>query len=175
MKTHRIAVVAGCVTLLFAVADEAPREASDSSLASVKSSYESLRSVGGYIAHYLRFTNEDQDLEGRLFIERDGVVVAVVNGVRPVLFSPTEDVLLVREDIADDDLKHFLLDIGAGQFSRTEERASYVFGSRFVDRVEWSDDGKHIVTFDYEGTTGAAPSVVSVAEMLGERAPREEK
>ena len=130
------------------------------------SSYASVRSPGGFIAHSLRFTNADGEPEGRVFIEKDGRVIATIPGVRAVSFSPKQDVLLVREEVADDDLRHYLLNIGAGQYSRPEPRLDYVFGSRFVTRAEWSEDGKWLVLFDHPGVSESPPEVIKVADNL---------
>ena len=73
----------------------------------------------------------------------------------------------MREAVADDDLRHYPLNIGAGQMTRTEPRLQYVFGSRFVTRAEWSADGKFIVLFDHPGITDTPPEVISVADKLG--------
>ncbi|MDA7880969.1 hypothetical protein N9A94_01535 [Akkermansiaceae bacterium] len=132
-----------------------------------QSSHQSVRSPGGFIAHYFRFITDEEEAEGRILIEKEGHIIATIKGARPVSFSPTSDILLVREDVADDDLRHYFLNIGAGQFSRKAERAQYTFGNRFSSKAVWSDDGKSLVLFDHPGITDAAPTVIKVAEKLG--------
>jgi hypothetical protein len=132
-----------------------------------ETNYQRVRSPGGFLAHYLRFQGKDGDFVGRTMIEKEGLVVGVVEGARPVSFSPTADILLVVEDFADDDLRHYLLKIGDGQFSRKDERANYVFGSRFVAKAEWSNDGKFLTLTDHPGITDNASETIKVAGKLG--------
>jgi hypothetical protein len=61
------------------------------------------------------------------------------------------------------------LDIGAGQFKRSEARSNYVFGSRFATKAVWSDDGMFLVLFDHPGITEQAPTVIAVADALGKK------
>jgi len=129
--------------------------------------YKSVRSPGGFIAHYLRFNTGEGNFEGRVMIEKEGRVIATINGARPVSFSTKADILLVVEDVADDDLKHYLLDIGKGQFTRKAKREDYTFGSRFSSKAVWSDDGKFLVLFDFPGITDAPPIVVKIADKIG--------
>ena len=132
-----------------------------------KSSYKSVRSPGGYIAHYLRFDSEEGEFEGRIMIEKEGRVIATIIGARPVSFSPKANILLVVEDVADDNLKHYLLDIGKGQFTRKAKREDYTFGTRYSSKAVWSDDGKSLVLFDHPGISDAAPLKIKVADKLG--------
>ena len=134
----------------------------------VSSSHQSVTSPGGYIAHSFRFATKDGDPEGRVLIEKDGQIIATIVGVQAVSFSPTSDILLVREAVADDDLRHYFLNIGKGQFTRKGDRTSYVFGSRYVDKAKWSANGKQVTLSDFPGISDAAPVTINVADKLGE-------
>ena len=61
-----------------------------------RSSYVSVRSPSGIIAHYLRFGRGETELQSRTFIEKDGAVIATIEGVKAVSFSPVDDILLVQ-------------------------------------------------------------------------------
>lgn len=172
MKSLLATVAVATLVVSFAQTQR-PRPSADGSPngSAAPSSYLSVTSPNGIHAHYLRFTTDEGDFEGQTFIEKEGRVVATLKGVRPISFSPTQDVLLLREDVADDDLRHYLLDIGAGQYALTIERNEAVFGSRYVARTEWSEDGRHLVLFDAPGLTDAPPQVITTAEHLGQAQP----
>ena len=131
------------------------------------SSHKSVRSSSGLIAHYFKLQTGDVEPEGLILIEKEGRVIATIKGARPVSFSPVNDILLVVEDVADDDLRHYFLNIGAGQYSRNDEREERVFGPRFVSKATWSDDGKYLVLFHVPGIVDAPPASVTVSEHLG--------
>jgi hypothetical protein len=135
--------------------------------AAPESSYRKMVSPSGLIAHYFQFITEEGEGEGRVLIEKQGAVIATLTGVRPVSFSPTADILLVREDFGDDDLRHYLLDVGAGQYQRTEARNEYIFGSRYVSKATWSKDGKTIVLVNDPDATDEVPTIISVEKMVG--------
>ena len=133
----------------------------------VQSSHQKVQSPGGFIAHSFRFAIDDGEPEGGILIEKDGQVVGTISGARAVSFSPTADILLVSEAVASDDLRHYLLDIGKGQYTRKGERKNYVFGSRYVAKAKWSADGKQITLSDFPGISDAAPVTIKVADKLG--------
>ncbi len=131
-----------------------------------KSSHKKVASPGGYIAHSFLTTNADGEPEGRVLIEKDGRVIATIKGVFADSFSPKADILLVKEAIADDDLRHYFLNIGEGEFKKEGDRASYVFGSRYATKSAWSDDGKYVVLFDFPGITEDPPAVIKVSDFV---------
>jgi hypothetical protein len=131
-----------------------------------RSSYVAVRSPSGIIAHYLRFGRGETELQSRTFIEKDGAVIATIQGVKPVSFSPVDDILLVQEVALDDDLKQYLLNIGKGQYRRTGGRMTYVFGPRYVTKAAWSKDGRKISLYSGLGGESTAPKVYKVADLL---------
>lgn len=153
--------------LAFLLAAPLPSEETESKKRLTETSYRKVESPGGFIAHYLRFQGKEGDFEGRTMIEKEGLVIGVIRGARPVSFSPTEDILLVVEDYADDDLRHYLLKVGEGQFSRKDKRERYVFGSRFVAKAEWSKEGKFLTLTDHPGITDQGSETIKVADQLG--------
>jgi len=149
-----------CISLGPIAADQNPQPGK------ARSSYVSVRSPSGIIAHYLRFGRGEAELQARTFIEKDGAVIATIEGVRPVSFSPVDDILLVQEVALDDDLKQYLLNIGKGQYKREGGRMSYVFGPRYVTKAVWSKDGKTISLYSGLGGENTAPKVYKVADLL---------
>jgi hypothetical protein len=131
-----------------------------------RSSYVAVQSPSGLIAHYLRFGRGEEDMQGRTFIEKGGSVIATIEGVKPVSFSPVADILLVQEVALDDDLKQYLLNIGEGQYKRTGGRMTYVFGPRYMTKAVWSKDGKTISLYSGLGDENTAPKVYEVADLL---------
>lgn len=78
-------------------------------------------------------------------ILRDGKVLASVRDAAPVSFSPDGKILLLREAMADDDCRHFLLNVGAGEFRKDpEKRMRWMIGGRYVTSAKWSDDSTKV-------------------------------
>lgn len=110
-----------------------------------------LVSPSGIKARYYKY-NEDRS---KLFIEKDEIVQARLDNVRPMSWHPEMDILVVIEDEADDDNRCYLLNIGEKEFSKeNQNRKDYIMGNRYVNRVKWSKDGTKVIlssTFmDYE-------------------------
>ena len=110
-----------------------------------------LESSSGIKARYYKY-NEGRS---KLFIEKDEIVLARLNNVRPMAWHPEMDILVVMEDAADDDNCCYLLNIGEKEFSKNDkDRKDYIMGNRYVNRVKWSKDGSKVIlssTFmDYE-------------------------
>lgn len=101
-----------------------------------------VSSSGVYTA--IAIPTQGAEGEGKTIIKKGNRVVAELPLVFPVSFSPTADILLVREWAPDDDCRHYLLNIGAGEFFKKGNRLDYVFGKRYVERANWSSDGKTI-------------------------------
>lgn len=78
-------------------------------------------------------------------LSKGGVLLSEIDGARPVSFSPDGNILLVREAQQDDDCRHYLLNLGVGEYKKKwiegEEKR---IGGRFVVGASWSDDGKTI-------------------------------
>ncbi len=110
-----------------------------------------LESSSGIKARYYKY-NEGRS---KLFIEKDEIVMAKLDNVRPMAWHPKMDILVVMEDSADDDNRCYLLNIGEKEYSKNDkDRKEYVMGNRYVNRVKWSKDGSRVIlssTFmDYE-------------------------
>lgn len=110
-----------------------------------------LVSPSGIKARYYKY-NEGRS---RLFIEKDEIVKARLDNVRPMAWHPRMDILVVMEDAANDDNRCYILNIGEKEFSKNDkDRKEYVMGNRYVNRVRWSKDGSKVIlssTFmDYE-------------------------
>lgn len=110
-----------------------------------------LISPSGIKARYYQYA------EGRskTFIEKNEIVQARLDNVRPMAWHPKMDILVVMEDEADDDNHCYLLNIGEKEFTKgDQDRREYIIGNRYVNRVKWSKDGSKVIlssTFmDYE-------------------------
>lgn len=85
-------------------------------------------------------------------ITKDGKPLAIVSGAKPVSFSPDGRILLLREAGADDDLKHFFLNLAAGEHEKTAEQlknGQHRVGGRAVVKSEWSPDGKFVTFYSF--------------------------
>lgn len=122
-----------------------------------------LKSPGGYTAKFVKLPGEGK---GKTVISKDGKNVAEIPRSSPRSFSPTADVLLVREYFADDDCRHYLLDIGNGEFEIEGRRLDYVFGGRYVREAIWSADGKELTLRYREGMSDRKPETFKVKELL---------
>lgn len=99
-------------------------------------------------------------------ISRDGKVLASVRDAAPVSFGPDGTILLLREAMADDDSRHFLLNLGAGEFRKDpEKRREWVIGGRHVTRAEWSAEGR-TVTLTTPDAFGGGSEMFEVAEYV---------
>lgn len=122
-----------------------------------------IESPGGFLAEFVRLDGEG---EGKTIIWKKRIKVAEIPSARPVSFSPKEDILLLAEYAADDDLRHFLLDLGSGEFKKEGNRLDYVFGGRYVKGATWSDDGKTLTLLYIEGLASKTKEEFSVEEIL---------
>lgn len=78
-------------------------------------------------------------------IVKNGKVLASVRDAKPVSFGPDGTVLLLREAMADDDCRHFLLNLAAGEIRKDpEKRMRWMIGGRYVTSATWSDDGTRV-------------------------------
>ena len=92
-----------------------------------------VSSPGGYTA--IAIPTQGAEGEGKTIIKKGDRVVAELPLVFPVSFSPTADILLVMEWAPDDDCRHYLLNIGTGDFFKNGNRLDYVFGMQVI--VTW--------------------------------------
>ncbi|MBK1855407.1 hypothetical protein JO972_10590 [Verrucomicrobiaceae bacterium 5K15] len=89
-------------------------------------------------------------------------LVATIHNAAAVSFQPKGDILLLRETGADDDSRHFLLNLGKKEYSKNpEKRASWVIGGRYVVKTTWSDDGRQI-TLQTAQFAGGKPVTIEV-------------
>jgi hypothetical protein len=122
-----------------------------------------LQSPGGYRAEFVPLEGEG---EGKILILKGKLLVAEIPNSKPVSFSPKADILLLAEHAPDDDLQHFLLDLGKGEIKKEGNRLDYVFGGRYVKEARWSDDGKMITLLYYEGLASQEEKKFSVEKLL---------
>jgi hypothetical protein len=78
-------------------------------------------------------------------ITKNGKLVATIEAARPVSFSPDGGILLLADAMADDDCRHFLLNIAAGEYQKELKKwREWKIGSRWHSQATWSADGKTI-------------------------------
>src|SRR6478736_5242577 len=97
-------------------------------------------------------TPEDAE-EGQVdtVIRKNGKVLAHVPCARPISFSPDGAILLLDEAAPEDDCRHFLLNIAAGEYSKDDgSRLKWVIGSRYASEAKWSSDSKKLILSDSE-------------------------
>lgn len=99
-------------------------------------------------------------------IRRGSKVLATVPNSHPISFSPTADILLLKETGQDDDLRQYLLNVGKGEFEKDAPRGDYVFGSRYVTSASWSNNGKTLTLHNAPGLTENDTESFTVAELL---------
>lgn len=103
-------------------------------------------------------------------ITKDGKLVATIEAARPVSFSPNGGILLLADAMADDDCRHFLLNIAAGEYKKDEARwREWKIGSRWHSIATWSADGK-TVTLSAEGIN-VPPVTFEVAKYCSPNSP----
>lgn len=100
-------------------------------------------------------------------IKKDGKEIARVSDARPVSFSPDGTILLLCEAAADDDCRHFLLNVAAGEKPKQCNELKRIGGRYVVDAV-WSKDGKTI-TFTNDKDLAEEPTeTVNVTASLAQ-------
>lgn len=78
-------------------------------------------------------------------ITKNGRLLATVEDSRPVSFSPDGRILLLAEAAPDDDCRHFLLNIAAGEYQKDWEKwRKWKIGSRYHSKARWSADSKTV-------------------------------
>jgi hypothetical protein len=122
-----------------------------------------LESPSGYRAEFVALEGEG---EGKTLIWKGKLVVAEVPDSKPISFSPKQDILLLAEHAPDDDLRHFLLNLGEGEFKKKGERLDYVFGGRYVKGAKWSADGKTLTLLYIEGLASKPQESFDVGKLL---------
>ena len=104
--------------------------------------------------------------EGKVdtLIKKDGKLLAKVENAIPVSFSPDGTILLLAEMAADDDCRHFLLNVAAGEYSKKgSQRLNWIIGGRSVTKAEWSADGKKL-TLKSSKAMGAKAETIEVSK-----------
>jgi hypothetical protein len=70
----------------------------------------------------------------------DGSRTVLVRGATPVAWDPAGSRLLLREAVADDDLRHFVLDVARGEFEKRGDRMQWILGERGDRFSGWRGD-----------------------------------
>ena len=120
------------------LSDGGDLHAGDEPTDSVDANPPALISANGITAEFVTLAGEGR---GKTVIFRGEKMLFDVANARPISFSPSNDILLLREYSSDDDLQLFLLNIGAGEIKKEGPRIDYVFGGRWGDITTWSSDG----------------------------------
>jgi Tol biopolymer transport system component len=99
-------------------------------------------------------------------ITKEGKVLASVRDAAPVSFSPDGRLLLLCEAMADDDCRHFLLNVAAGEFRKDpRERLKWIIGGRYVTDAEWSEDGSKL-TLTTADAFGGGRETIEIAKFV---------
>ncbi|MGJ8657012.1 MAG: GDSL-type esterase/lipase family protein [Akkermansiaceae bacterium] len=122
-----------------------------------------LTSPTGFKATFVPLPAEGQGLTE---IWKNGEKIATIKDAKPIAFSPTSDILLLKEHAPDDDTKPYLLDIGKSQFTIKGNRQDHVFGSRYVTSAKWSPDGTTITLTNAPGMSAKDQETFKVADLL---------
>ncbi|MCP5536887.1 MAG: hypothetical protein H7A51_11735 [Akkermansiaceae bacterium] len=133
-------------------------------LADAKDENQVFRSPNGFTATFIGQKGEGPG--ATIIKNKDGKEVARIASVYPMSFSPVADILLVKECAADDDIRQYVLNIGAGEYQKKGRRTDYVFGGRYVMSAKWSKDGKTITLVNRPGLADLAEETFNVAELL---------
>lgn len=109
--------------------------------------------------------------------DKEGKVLAKIKGVDPMSFSPVDDILLVKELTDGDDSRQYLLNIGAGEFTKKGKRTEYVFGGKYVTEARWSSDGKTIILVNIGGIAEEVEDSFKIADYIipNKEVPKKEK
>lgn len=99
-------------------------------------------------------------------LRRGAKVLATIPNTHPISFSPTADILLLKETGEDDDLRQYLLNVGKGEYAKEGSRGDYVFGSRYVTSASWSKNGKSLTLHNAPGLTENDAETFTVADLL---------
>jgi hypothetical protein len=124
----------------------------------------SVISPGGYKATAI--PNPAAEGEGSTLLTKGESRFGELPSAYPVSFSPVADILLVREWVAADDTRHYLLNIGAGEMQKPTGSPHRVFGGRYVKAVHWSPDGEKITLYYHEDLAGLASETFHVNDLL---------
>lgn len=110
---------------------------------------DSLKSSLGYEATAVPDKSEEALMTTS--ITKNGKLVATIDAARPVSFSPDGGILLLADAMADDDCRHFLLNVAAGEYKKDQAKwREWKIGSRWHSKATWSADGK-MITLSAEG------------------------
>ena len=75
---------------------------------------------------------------------------------------------LLREAMADDDCRHFLLHIAAGEYRKDPlTRMEWVIGGRYVTSAEWSADSRFVTLMTAEEFGGGEEKVEVAKQVAG--------
>lgn len=105
------------------------------------------------------YTAADAEGAGATLLCGEGIENVVVRGALPIAWDPAGGRLLMREAAADDDLRHFVLDVGAGEFEKRGSRMDWILGERADRFTAWRGD---TVWFRNAMSPDAAPTAVVI-------------
>ncbi len=98
-------------------------------------------------------------------IKKDGKEIARIADAIPVSFSPDGTILLLHDAAADDDCRHFLLNVAAGEKPKPFCERNKI-GGRHVENAEWSKDGKSITFTNAAGLAEKTMETIMVTESV---------
>lgn len=98
-------------------------------------------------------------------IKKEGKEIARIPNAKPISFSPDGGILLMRDAAPDDDCRHFLFNVAAGEKSKPFGKRKRI-GGRYVEKAEWSKDGKTITFTNNKKLSDVAKETITVADHL---------
>jgi len=122
-----------------------------------------LASPSGLVARYIPSSEEGV---GKTEVWKAGFKITEIPNSRPIAFSPVTDILLLKEQAADDDLQLFLLNIGKKELVKMDKRSEYIFGGRFFESASWSNDGAKITVKYISSMADVAERIFKTEKLL---------
>ncbi len=123
-----------------------------------------VQSPLGYVAEKVNPVKYEEGVTDTL-IRVENRPPMLVPYATPIAFSPDGRLLLLRESAADDDLRHFVLDVASGAQPKPSDQRRRI-GGRYVNQAQWSDDGKHIIFINMPELTENPVETVEVKAAL---------
>lgn len=103
------------------------------------------KSKGEFVFIYLVEHQATEFPKSQVIILKDEKVLNVITDASPVSFNPDGDILLMKEIGGDDDLQHYILNLGGGEYKKEQARKDYVFGGRWATNARWNEDGTKVL------------------------------
>lgn len=163
-RFHSIGFAATLIIGLSGALSSGETPANQQTPAIAKSAIKPVTSKLGYVAVK---ANPSQPEEGAVdtVIKKDGKEVARIPNARPVSFSPDGGILLLAEAAPDDDCRHFLLNVADGEKPKPFGKRHRI-GGRYVEKAEWSKDGKTITFTNNKDLSDTPVETITVADQL---------